>query len=157
MSSQQEYFVPGFGISRQVMFSHIQFYLGPYASVRPYSYQVRTIDLLCPSTPNSLPLCLPTLLSSDPSGICSLPPGPRRIPGHGTGSAIDQGTCPRPSPRNATIYPCGTDPTIRRTKLTENLPPTEPNRRPPEPLPPVRRTGGSAHEHERQLRQHEQQ
>ncbi|MCJ1362158.1 hypothetical protein MMC16_001260 [Acarospora aff. strigata] len=45
MSSQQEYFVPGFGISRQVMFSHIQFYLGPYASVRPYSYQNQIEDL----------------------------------------------------------------------------------------------------------------
>jgi len=58
MSSQQEYFVPGFGISRQVMFSHIQFYLGPYASVRPYSYQVRTTDLLC------LPLQTLTLTTS---------------------------------------------------------------------------------------------
>ncbi|KAI9881445.1 MAG: hypothetical protein M1830_000007 [Pleopsidium flavum] len=45
MSSSQEYFVPGFGISRQVMFSHLQFYLGPYASVRPYSYQNQIEDL----------------------------------------------------------------------------------------------------------------
>ncbi len=45
MSAPQEYFVPGFGISRQVMFSHLQFHLGPDASVRPYSYQVRTTPL----------------------------------------------------------------------------------------------------------------
>ena len=37
----KRYFVPGFGISRHIIFSHIHFYLGPYASVRPYSYQGR--------------------------------------------------------------------------------------------------------------------
>lgn len=37
----QSYFVPGYGISRHIIFSHIHFYLGPYASVRPYSYQGR--------------------------------------------------------------------------------------------------------------------
>lgn len=37
----ESYFVPGFGISRHIIFSHIHFYLGPYASVRPYSYQGR--------------------------------------------------------------------------------------------------------------------
>ncbi|MCJ1305442.1 hypothetical protein MMC08_008256 [Hypocenomyce scalaris] len=36
-----QYFVPGFGISRHVIFGHIQYYLGPSASVRPYSYQGR--------------------------------------------------------------------------------------------------------------------
>ena len=36
-----QYFVPGFGISRHIIFGHIQYYLGPSASVRPYSYQVR--------------------------------------------------------------------------------------------------------------------
>lgn len=35
------YFVPGYSISRHIIFSHIHFYLGPYASVRPYSYQGR--------------------------------------------------------------------------------------------------------------------
>lgn len=35
------YFVPGYGISRHIIFSHIHFYLGPYAAVRPYSYQGR--------------------------------------------------------------------------------------------------------------------
>lgn len=40
-SDPSRYFVPGYGISRHIIFSHIQFYLGPYASVRPYSYQGR--------------------------------------------------------------------------------------------------------------------
>ena len=40
-SEPNRYFVPGYGISRHIIFSHIQFYLGPYASVRPYSYQGR--------------------------------------------------------------------------------------------------------------------
>ncbi|MCJ1475106.1 hypothetical protein MMC13_003766 [Lambiella insularis] len=37
----KQYFVPGWAISRHIIFSHIQFYLGPYASVRPYSYRGR--------------------------------------------------------------------------------------------------------------------
>ena len=40
-NGDESYFVPGYGISRHIMFSHIHFYLGPYASVRPYSYQGR--------------------------------------------------------------------------------------------------------------------
>lgn len=36
-----EYFVPGFGISRHIIFSHIHFYLGRDASVRAYSYHGR--------------------------------------------------------------------------------------------------------------------
>ena len=40
-SDHKQYFVPGFGISRYVIFSHIQYYLGPDATVRPYSYQGR--------------------------------------------------------------------------------------------------------------------
>ncbi|CAD6577245.1 MAG: hypothetical protein ASARMPRED_008187 [Alectoria sarmentosa] len=35
------YFVPGYGISRHIMFTHIQYHLGPYASVRPFTYQQR--------------------------------------------------------------------------------------------------------------------
>ena len=35
------YFVPGYGISRHIIFSHIQYYLGPSATVRPYSYRGR--------------------------------------------------------------------------------------------------------------------
>ena len=37
----KQYFVPGWGISRNILFSHIHFFLGPHASVRPYSYQGR--------------------------------------------------------------------------------------------------------------------
>ena len=37
----KQYFVPGYNISRHIMFSHIQIYLGPYATVRPYSYRGR--------------------------------------------------------------------------------------------------------------------
>ena len=37
----KQYFVSSWLISRHIIFSHIQFYLGPYASVRPYSYRGR--------------------------------------------------------------------------------------------------------------------
>ncbi|MCJ1373768.1 hypothetical protein MMC20_004997 [Loxospora ochrophaea] len=37
----KQYFVPGYAISRHIIISHIQYFLGPYASVRPYSYQGR--------------------------------------------------------------------------------------------------------------------
>ena len=37
----QSYFVPGYGISRHIIFSHIQYYLGPYATVRPYQFRGR--------------------------------------------------------------------------------------------------------------------
>ena len=37
----KQYFLPGWGISRNILFSHIHFFLGPHASVRPYSYQGR--------------------------------------------------------------------------------------------------------------------
>jgi hypothetical protein len=39
--SYRQYFVPGWAISRHIIFSHIQFYLGPYATVRPYQYRGR--------------------------------------------------------------------------------------------------------------------
>ncbi|KAL2053762.1 hypothetical protein ABVK25_006067 [Lepraria finkii] len=35
------YFVPGYRISRHVMFTNIHYYLGPCATVRPFSYQQR--------------------------------------------------------------------------------------------------------------------
>ena len=35
------YFVPGHGISRQIMLSQIHIYLGPRASARPYTYRGR--------------------------------------------------------------------------------------------------------------------
>ncbi|KAI4153148.1 MAG: hypothetical protein LQ340_002489 [Diploschistes diacapsis] len=37
----QPYFVPGYGISRHIIVSHIQYFLGPYATVRPYQYRGR--------------------------------------------------------------------------------------------------------------------
>ncbi len=37
-SPKNEYFVPGYGISRQVIVEHIQLFLGPGSSARPYSY-----------------------------------------------------------------------------------------------------------------------
>lgn len=35
------YFVPGYMISRQVMFSNVHYFLGPQASVRAFTYQQR--------------------------------------------------------------------------------------------------------------------
>ena len=40
-NEHRPYFVPGFGISRHIIFSHINFFLGPYASCRSYSYHGR--------------------------------------------------------------------------------------------------------------------
>lgn len=40
-SDYKQYFLPGWSISRNIIFSHIHYFLGPYASVRPYSYQGR--------------------------------------------------------------------------------------------------------------------
>lgn len=37
----KQYFVPGWSISRNIIFSHIHYFLGPDSSVRPYSYQGR--------------------------------------------------------------------------------------------------------------------
>ncbi|MCJ1346198.1 hypothetical protein MMC31_004413 [Peltigera leucophlebia] len=37
-TTKNEYFVPGYGISRQVIVEHIQLFLGPGSSARPYSY-----------------------------------------------------------------------------------------------------------------------
>ncbi|KAI1911219.1 hypothetical protein LOZ12_000175 [Ophidiomyces ophidiicola] len=41
MSQQQEYWLPGYGLSRHIVLSKIQYFLGPTSSVRPYSYQGR--------------------------------------------------------------------------------------------------------------------
>ena len=38
----QEYWLPGFGLSRNIVLSNIQYFLGPSATVRPYTYQVIT-------------------------------------------------------------------------------------------------------------------
>jgi hypothetical protein len=40
MSDSQQYWLPGFGLSRHIVLGHIQYFLGPDASVRPYTYQV---------------------------------------------------------------------------------------------------------------------
>ena len=37
----QEYWLPGYGLSRNIVLSNIQFFLGPSATVRPYTYQGR--------------------------------------------------------------------------------------------------------------------
>jgi hypothetical protein len=36
-----EYWLPGYNLSRHIVLSQIQYFLGPDASVRPYNYQVR--------------------------------------------------------------------------------------------------------------------
>ena len=40
MSPVQQYWLPGYGLSRHIVLGHIQYFLGPTATVRPYSYQV---------------------------------------------------------------------------------------------------------------------
>lgn len=42
----QEYWLPGYGLSRHVVLGHLQYFLGPSAKVRPYSYQVSGPALL---------------------------------------------------------------------------------------------------------------
>jgi len=37
----QEYWLPGFSLSRNIVLSNIQYFLGPSATVRPYTYQGR--------------------------------------------------------------------------------------------------------------------
>ncbi|KAJ5094059.1 hypothetical protein N7456_009920 [Penicillium angulare] len=41
MSSSQQYWLPGYGLSRHIVLGHIHYFLGPSASVRPFSYQGR--------------------------------------------------------------------------------------------------------------------
>lgn len=36
----QEYWLAGYELSRQIVLRQIQYFLGPSATVRPYSYQV---------------------------------------------------------------------------------------------------------------------
>ncbi|EBA27461.1 uncharacterized protein AFUA_3G11355 [Aspergillus fumigatus Af293] len=40
MSQVQQYWLPGYGLSRHIVLGHIQYFLGPSATVRPYTYQV---------------------------------------------------------------------------------------------------------------------
>jgi len=37
----KSWFLPGYGISRQVILNHYQFFLGPSATIRPFRYQHR--------------------------------------------------------------------------------------------------------------------
>jgi hypothetical protein len=37
----QEYWLPGYQLSRHIVLGHIQYFLGPSATVRPYTYQGR--------------------------------------------------------------------------------------------------------------------
>lgn len=41
MSPEQQYWLPGYGLSRHIVLGHIHYFLGPSASVRPYSLQGR--------------------------------------------------------------------------------------------------------------------
>ncbi|EAW09710.1 uncharacterized protein ACLA_039250 [Aspergillus clavatus NRRL 1] len=41
MSQVQQYWLPGYGLSRHIVLGHIQYFLGPSATVRPYTYQGR--------------------------------------------------------------------------------------------------------------------
>ncbi|PGH29424.1 hypothetical protein GX50_07827 [[Emmonsia] crescens] len=41
MSQTQQYWLPGFGLSRHIVLSQIQYFLGPASSARPYSFQGR--------------------------------------------------------------------------------------------------------------------
>jgi len=39
-STSQEYWLPGYGLSRHIVLGQLQYFLGPSATVRPYSYHV---------------------------------------------------------------------------------------------------------------------
>ncbi|BDD56969.1 hypothetical protein MAP00_002383 [Monascus purpureus] len=41
MTRVKEYWLPGYGLSRHIVLGQIQYFLGPSASVRPYTYQGR--------------------------------------------------------------------------------------------------------------------
>ncbi|KAJ6167817.1 hypothetical protein N7497_000660 [Penicillium chrysogenum] len=63
MSPIQQYWLPGYGLSRHVVLGHIQYFLGPSATVRPYSYQGREGYLI-----NGVPLtrvCSPSLFKHE--------------------------------------------------------------------------------------------
>ncbi|GFF48075.1 conserved hypothetical protein [Aspergillus lentulus] len=51
MSQVQQYWLPGYGLSRHIVLGHIQYFLGPSATVRPYTYQGRDGYLI-----NGMPL-----------------------------------------------------------------------------------------------------
>ncbi|OQE41328.1 hypothetical protein PENCOP_c005G00408 [Penicillium coprophilum] len=41
MSPVQQYWLPGYGLSRHIVLGHIHYFLGPSATVRPFAYQGR--------------------------------------------------------------------------------------------------------------------
>ncbi|EHY58596.1 hypothetical protein ABEF95_003951 [Exophiala dermatitidis] len=41
VASTQEYWLPGYGLSRHIVLRQLQYFLGPSATVRPYSYHGR--------------------------------------------------------------------------------------------------------------------
>ncbi|EKV05937.1 hypothetical protein PDIG_81340 [Penicillium digitatum PHI26] len=57
MSPVQQYWLPGYGLSRHVVLGHIQYFLGPSATVRPFVYQV------CPASASTMPSMRPILTS----------------------------------------------------------------------------------------------
>ncbi|KAJ6018965.1 hypothetical protein N7522_001032 [Penicillium canescens] len=61
MSPDQQYWLPGYGLSRHIVLGHIHYFLGPTASVRPYSYQVCQVDTSAPlwvTCPNHISLVI---------------------------------------------------------------------------------------------------
>src|SRR5438876_3334726 len=74
----QEYWLPGVGLSRNVVLTNIQYFLGPSATVRPYIYQV------CPAK-----YCTSAVAERNPTGA-------RRLP-HRWG-AVDAGKCTEEHP-----------------------------------------------------------
>ncbi|KAJ6180719.1 hypothetical protein N7519_011180 [Penicillium mononematosum] len=63
MSPVQQYWLPGYGLSRHIVLGHIQYFLGPSATVRPYSYQGREGYLI-----NGVPLtrvCSPIFIKHE--------------------------------------------------------------------------------------------
>ena len=39
-----EYWLPGYGLSRHIVFGQLQYFLGPSATVRAYAYQVKYLS-----------------------------------------------------------------------------------------------------------------
>ncbi|GFF37024.1 conserved hypothetical protein [Aspergillus udagawae] len=72
MSQVQQYWLPGYGLSRHIVLGHIQYFLGPSATVRPYTYQGRDGYLI-----NGVPL---TRVSAPFWHLLSYCPATNRIP-----------------------------------------------------------------------------
>lgn len=80
------YFVPGYGISRAVIQSEIRYHCGPDAIVRPFTHQVR----------DHINYCSTCCMMLHPPAQLTLPacPGPRWIPRHHQRSFIDKSIRP---------------------------------------------------------------